>query len=271
MLKTSALSRDFLGEAKYRVSVSPDDVQSVYHCHRHYEIYRMDDGEREYLVGNQRLPVTTGDFILVPAGILHQTIGMSRMRTLILFNPELLYPVYTETAQEKLLSVFDRPRIRPAIGQENEAQILLSRLKEAADGKDEDAVAFALGGLLSFLAACPADAKESFSQTGLVARITAYINENAYTIRSLDEIADAFHLSKYYLCHMFKKEKQMTVYDYLLTVRVTRASYLLVHSDERIRDIALACGFGSEFYFAKRFREVTELTPSAYRQAYRDR
>lgn len=269
MLKTSPLHRDFLGGDRYRVSVSPDYVQSVYHCHRHYEIYRMEDGAREYLVGNRRFDVSGGDFILVPAGILHQTIGTARMRTVILFNPELLYPVYTEEAQEKLLSVFDRPRVRPAEEKQTQARVLLSRLKETADAGEEADVALALGALLSFLTDCPAEEKAPSPQTGLVARITAYINENAYTVRSLDEIADAFHVSKYYLCHLFKKEKQMTVYDYLLTVRVARASYLLVHSDEKIRDIALTCGFGSEFYFAKRFRAVTGATPSAYRQTYR--
>ncbi|MBW4617364.1 MAG: helix-turn-helix transcriptional regulator [Desmonostoc vinosum HA7617-LM4] len=57
----------------------------------------------------------------------------------------------------------------------------------------------------------------------------------------------------------------MEPYQYLLQQRVERAKQLLKQTDQSIMDIALTCGFNSHIHLSKQFRQLTGMTPKAYR------
>ena len=57
----------------------------------------------------------------------------------------------------------------------------------------------------------------------------------------------------------------MSPYQYLIQQRVERAKQLLKQTDHFIADIALDCGFNSHSHLSKQFRQLTGMTPKAYR------
>lgn len=96
--------------------------------------------------------------------------------------------------------------------------------------------------------------------------ILEYINKNYQTVQNLDDISDAVHISKPHLCKLFKQEMNITVSDYLNTVRINNACELLRNSKHIITDIATACGYNSSTYFCKTFRHIVHMSPNEYRK-----
>jgi len=97
--------------------------------------------------------------------------------------------------------------------------------------------------------------------TGLIADIQNNLAENW----SLEKMAQSLAVSKYYLCHFFKRETGMTVMQYLLYCRITAAKRLLIATDLSVSEICEQCGFCSLSYFTQTFRADTGITPKQYR------
>jgi AraC family transcriptional regulator len=55
------------------------------------------------------------------------------------------------------------------------------------------------------------------------------------------------------------------IYQYLLQQRIERAKQLLKQTDKSIVDIAFSCGFSSHSHLSKQFRQLTGMTPKAFR------
>jgi AraC family transcriptional regulator len=64
---------------------------------------------------------------------------------------------------------------------------------------------------------------------------------------------------------MFKGAIGTSPYQYLLQQRIERAKLLLKQKERSIVDIALECGFNSHSHLSKQFRQLTGMTPKAYR------
>ncbi len=84
-----------------------------------------------------------------------------------------------------------------------------------------------------------------------VMRVIRYINDNLSDELSLDELARRFFVSKYYLCHMFRKATGVSVLGYINTKRIAMARRLLA-AGESATAVAYRVGFGnySSFYRA---------------------
>ena len=101
----------------------------------------------------------------------------------------------------------------------------------------------------------------------IIERIKNVIKENITEDLPVSEIADKIGISRYYMCHAFKKATGTTVTDYRNELKLTKAKEMLVSTDCKISDIAYSCGFGSASYFSKIFFESEHILPSQYREA----
>ena len=57
----------------------------------------------------------------------------------------------------------------------------------------------------------------------------------------------------------------MTIPEYTNNVRVQNAKVLLTETNISLREIAASVGIGDPFYFYKIFKNITGISPSAYR------
>ncbi len=103
-----------------------------------------------------------------------------------------------------------------------------------------------------------------------IGMITDHIRRNLRTDITLDGIAEAVHLSRYYICYLFKKQTGITPFQYLLELRIAEAKRLLSATDEAVNAIAERVGFNNTNYFNRVFRVSVGLTPTEYRSNTRN-
>lgn len=94
-----------------------------------------------------------------------------------------------------------------------------------------------------------------------------YIEDHYSEEITIEELSAIAHLSKYYYQRLFYRLVNRNVTDYIKLRRLEKAAKQLKHKDERILDIALACGFNSHSAFTKAFKEVYDITPEYYRNS----
>lgn len=229
------------------------------HYHDNYELYYLDAGNREYFIEDKLFSVSAGNFVLIPPGKLHRTGGKYGVRTLISFKREILETVYTPPVVDKMLTCFEHWWLNP--DREQQA-VCIQQMKRIMQSDDDMEKAIALGILLLELGKCKS--KEFANDS--VSAIVAYINANYRRIHSIEEVAEAFFISKYHLCRVFKNAMKMTVIEYLNQVKIKQACHLLLHTRKDMGEIADLCGFHSAAYFSKVFRKLMNQRPMEYRK-----
>lgn len=99
----------------------------------------------------------------------------------------------------------------------------------------------------------------------VVNKAIAYIRAHTEDDYTAEEMAQELGISAYYLSHLFKAYTGMTPVAYKNACRIQQAKQMLYATELSVSEIAMACGFNSQSYFVKKFREHETLTPSAYR------
>ncbi len=229
------------------------------HYHDTYELYFLEVGTREYFVEDKFFSVVPGEFVLIPPQKLHRTGGEFCVRTLIHFSYDFLLKKFTTQVAQRLVSCFETVKITVPADQVTYMKGLLTQIQES---KSETEFALLLAVLLEQLLKCG----EQEIQFGQMGAVVAYINDHVASIQSIDQIAEAFYISKYHLCRVFKKNMQMTIVEYMNQVKMRKAKQLLEVTELGVGEIAERCGYHSVAYFSSLFRENTGESPSQYRK-----
>ncbi len=98
-----------------------------------------------------------------------------------------------------------------------------------------------------------------------VQRILVLMRENLHKELSLEEFAETVNLSVWRLSHIFKSETGQSPINYLRTLRMERAGYLLETSFLSIKEVAHAVGVNDGSHFARDFKTIHGVTPTQYR------
>ncbi|KJH70619.1 helix-turn-helix domain-containing protein [Aliterella atlantica] len=96
-------------------------------------------------------------------------------------------------------------------------------------------------------------------------QVLEYIDEHLHQEIKLADLAALLDMSQFHFSHLFKQRVNIAPYQYLLQQRIERAKQLLKQRDRSIIDIALECRFNSHSHLSKQFRQLTGMTPTAYR------
>lgn len=92
------------------------------------------------------------------------------------------------------------------------------------------------------------------------------IIENEYgEIENIGYITGKLHISSGYANRIFKKYEGLTIFEYLVNVRMEKAKDMLKNTDKKIQNISTEIGYNSRAYFTSLFYEYTGKTPSSYR------
>lgn len=96
-------------------------------------------------------------------------------------------------------------------------------------------------------------------------RVNEVLEANFNTDISLDDVSLKLGVGKFNLCRRFKEETGKSIMERLKEIRIEHAKTYLRHTEQKVYEIALLCGFNDPCYFVKIFREVTGETPKKYR------
>ncbi len=99
--------------------------------------------------------------------------------------------------------------------------------------------------------------------------VLKHIYNNKTTSLDADEIAKKFHVSRAKLDRDFRRFVGQSIHKTVMDCRLGYATEMLIGTDMQIRDVALHCGFESEYYFYAFFKREAGMTPSEARKGKR--
>lgn len=102
-----------------------------------------------------------------------------------------------------------------------------------------------------------------------VARVKDFIRENLRAPMSLDDLAGLAGYSRFHFARGFRAATGLPPYAYILRARIALACRLLDEARLPVNAVGDAAGFASHPQFASRFRQLTGISPSAYRKIMR--
>ena len=101
--------------------------------------------------------------------------------------------------------------------------------------------------------------------------IVDYVHRNISRNIKISEIADTFGYSPKYLSHLFTEIRGISLKQFIMAQKMETASFYLADSDANISEIAEKLGFSDVHNFSRTFKNLTGLSPSAYRNTYAKR
>ena len=108
--------------------------------------------------------------------------------------------------------------------------------------------------------------KAEGSHHWLVSAMKRYA-EKAYSEPiTLAELGATYRKNAKYLGRLFKREMGVSFCDYLISLRLAKAEEMLIKTDAKIIEIALASGFNSISYFNREFLKKNGVTPVRFRK-----
>ncbi len=94
--------------------------------------------------------------------------------------------------------------------------------------------------------------------------VTEFITAHLDTIVMAD-LTEAFHFQPNYFNNLIKKFTGMTYSNYLISLRIKRAKYLLASTGLPIDEVMWMIGYNNKGFFYKKFQEAVGMSPKEYR------
>ena len=258
-----------------------------WHWHRTVELFYMESGTLEYTTPNGKWTFPAGSGGFINSNVLHTSkvipSGEETVQLLHLFDSELLAGVPTSRIDIKYI----RP-LTSATGIEMialsadvpEQAALLQKIRKAFDLDEntwgyEFALRHQLTEIWLGLFELVRGDLESMPRLGAfdekLKAMLGFIHAHYQDSISVEDIAEASHISKRVCFRLFKEILRTTPLEYLTAYRLRKACQKLASTNESVTQIAYSCGLGSSSYFGKVFRERYGCTPAVYRKNWHDR
>ncbi len=248
------------------------------HQHDFYEVYYFIGGSVEYSVEGRTYELKSGDLLLINPLELHQPrIAPDQQdyeRIVLWINKNYLSELcFNKTS---LTRCFDSSQpdhtnlLRPTKIQQSYISTMLDELitENTSDGYAVEIASEAI--LLRFLVELnrlTIDSKSALrkdeASSSIIPDVLEYINKHFCEKLTLNEIADEFFVSKYYLSHAFNNVVGTSVHRYIVLKRLIHAKQMLL-SGIKSTTAATNCGFNDYAGFYRAFTAEYGVTPTEF-------
>ena len=252
-----------------------------WHWHSTAELFYMESGKLEYTTPNGKWVFSAGMGGFLKPNVLHMSrdlpSGEHGIQLLHLFEPTLISGEQGNRMDRKYI----RPLARNsgiemiALSPEHPSEAaLLQKIRQVFTLSEEEwGYEFHLRQQLTeiwmdlFEIARPFMTDvENDQGDRKIKEMLVYIHEHFAESISVEQIANAAHVSKRVCFRLFQENLHMTPVEYMRSYRLRKACQMLSGSREPVTQVAYACGLGSSSYFGKVFREQFGCTPAEYRR-----
>lgn len=243
-------------------SINDNVLQS--HFHTYYELFYLEKGQRNVVIGNSSYCMEPHDFIVFPPYTMHHSYSAEDVkfeRLVLYFQPELISP----ELQEKFKGDLTPHHMGSDSHKELFHQLLCQMIQE--QDSHQDFAHVAMQALLQLIVIGAARAKSNTHQAlsePKMASIISYVHQHYFQEISLDELCERFFISKSYLCREFKRFTCCSFVEYINKIRILHAQRLFVESNKTITEIAIEVGFGSLTHFERVFIKNNNQSPKKF-------
>ncbi len=238
------------------------------HFHEHYVIGFVEKGERILFCRDKEYAIEEGSIVLFNPGDSHACVqideGVFDYRGFNI-SKEIMFDLAEEVTGKRELPGFSQNVVC-----DEEIACHLRPLHEMVmkgigEFKKEETLLFLLSYLIQNYGkpfeSCIPECRREIERA--CEYMTTHFMEHIY----LDQICRHVGLSKSTLLRAFTKEKGVTSYRYLTTVRINEAKKLLSESVPPV-EAAIRTGFSDQSHFTNYFNQFIGLAPGTYREIF---
>jgi AraC-like DNA-binding protein len=245
------------------------------------ELFYIVEGSGHYLVSNKEYTVQPGSMVICNQGVLHGEAPFQKhnIQSYCCVLKDLCLPdlppntLIDDSCPPIVYFAADRPYIEKVLmgiheynNQGNSYQhicnllsnallnIVYNRLNEEVYQKEQEYKKIDI---------------RNKSNEALIKKIIEYLNQRYMEPLTLEELADVFNMSHYYLSHLFKTETGLSPMKYIVHRKIGEAQNLLMNTDMLIGKICDITGFSDSCHFSSMFKKYIGVTPTQYRQHFR--
>jgi AraC-like DNA-binding protein/mannose-6-phosphate isomerase-like protein (cupin superfamily) len=228
------------------------------------EMFHIIKGQVQLIIGKSRVKAGAGDTLLIPTQVLHRDEfdpkeGLKVFMVFFSWQAEKEYfscvnnallQKLPRTVKMDVSRMFDRLRLDRLVDDNVHRLLVRSRV---------------LTILLFLLQECirlrqrarihHRDLSGVQRRQSLMLRAKEYVEAHFLEPVSLNDIARALRVSPFYLSHVFGRESDFSLFNYLTAMRMKRAKELLAEGRMNVSETARMVGYDNSHYFAKVFRQ----------------
>ena len=229
------------------------------HFHKPIELVFVVEGKVEAIADGKRHKMKKGDlFVAFPNQVhYYENCDYGEYRVIIL-DTKYIYNFNTKTNHKK-------PKTN-VIKNNSDIYALIAEIYDAYHKNDEISTVAKICLLVSSFLSQSELVERDKHYDHTLRNILRFCDCNFSSEISLDYIAEALNLSKYYISHTINNKLGMNFSQYISSLRITEAMRLIHESEMTAAEISEQVGFGTVRNFNLKFKEFTGYTPTEYKK-----
>jgi AraC family L-rhamnose operon transcriptional activator RhaR/AraC family L-rhamnose operon regulatory protein RhaS len=255
------------------------------HAHDFTELVIIRDGWGRHVLGEQEYPIQAGDVFVVAGDNVHaypETHNLGLVN--VLFKPDLLsqhaealhalpgYHALFELEPRFRRQRHCRSRLRLTLDDLVWVSDVLARMLEELNGQSPGHRTMLLAQLVQLViflsrrySAVPRQPENILLQIG---EVISHMESAFADPLTLEELAELAKMSPRHLIRRFREGTGLPPIEYLIHLRIRKATTLLRETNRSISDIAAAVGVPDSNYFSRQYKRVTGVSPRTYRKQH---
>ncbi len=238
-------------------------VGNVYekHCHTEYELIYLLNGSVLINLEGEKILLTEKDAILISPLSYHIVSGRGTAYR------RLIMRFSVEDVPAEIRPLLEKGAKASPVNRDAQLSKLLARLADVLENGDEIyrplAYAWLTESLYFFIHPDHAKQRNEPKSTGMIKETIAYIDAHLDRNVTVRELASLLYCSESTLNHVFKKEMNIPIKQYVIDKRIAYAKAKLENGIPPL-ECATLCGYRNYPAFYKIFVKNTGLSPSGY-------
>ncbi len=275
------------GNYAFPVHISIEKIQSyemgsfLWHWHPEVELTLILSGEIEYQVEDATYILRAGDGMFCNSNSLHSGYMIDEKECTYLsvtFHPRFLYGYENSILQSKYVTYITANEswsslcLSDSVSWQKEMLQNIRRIYDLSETPIEDfelqvhmLLMYIWQKLYGHFLKEPHQEIKSNQQLQRLRDMLLFIETNYNREISLEDVARSANICKSECCRFFKKHMGMTIFDYILYLRIQNSLPLLGKTDS-ITEVASTVGFESPSYYSQIFKRYMKCTPRQYKK-----